>query len=121
MEWKNYYKQKFKKMNKLNWKKLSPATSGFAEGELQIDWNQTLMTKINEGFLSNPDNDKKMFATVMPQINVSENCRGIIETLAYYNAEQSSLSKYMVNFDDTTENLIEISHGSEVFAQIELV
>lgn len=82
-----------------------------AEEQNRIDWNQTIMGPINH--ISVDIKRKSIHSGALTMV-VSENVRPLIESLAYFNKDESKLSgKFNVSFTNEHDNSILISLSSD--------
>lgn len=90
-----------KKYFDLTWFKSKPENFHFGE---QIDWNQTLITKINEARARLSVALKELPETKEKKIVISENCKSIIQTFMYFKLIEWN----SIVFTSGTKNLIQV-------------
>jgi len=77
----------------------------YPQEAMQNDWNQTLVTQFN--FINASLHGARMKKTKI--VNVPEKFRGLIESLAFYKPEDSTLSgRYNIVFVENESNYIDV-------------
>lgn len=96
-------------MEEMTWK-YDGAGEAFVPFPNQVDWNQTLITKINQcgaSFYKVPTAAKETHSNAANKLLVSENLRPVFESLEFYNKTASILSgRFDVEFTVDSENEI---------------
>lgn len=103
-----------KKIGELNWCKGKPIDAFYGE---QIDWNQTLLTAINNAkaimSIACASKDEKIKER---KLEISENCKDIFNTLLYFNFEMWE----GISFTNDHENTVKVFYD-ENYVDINLL